>query len=203
MLSCCSSHTYPCHHSQSAHPGVFCNTQEHCATLTSASLLFLQADRWGAELYTEDVESIDLSSRPFRITSGERSVLAHSVIIATGATARRLNLPSEETYWSKGISACAICDGASPLFKEREVAVVGGGDSAAEEAVYLTKYASRVHLLVRGPAMRASKAMQDRALAHPKVRRQCCCSALQQRLWTMYVAHFCSNAAAPRQLQCG
>jgi thioredoxin reductase (NADPH) len=138
-------------------------------------LLFLQAERWGAELYTEDVESIDLSSRPFKITSGERSKLAHSVIIATGATARRLNLPSEETYWSKGISACAICDGASPLFKEREVAVVGGGDSAAEEAVYLTKYASRVHLLVRGPAMRASKAMQDRALAHPKVRRQCYC----------------------------
>lgn len=128
-----------------------------------------QAERWGAELYTEDVESIDLSSRPFKITSGERSMLAHSVIIATGATAKRLHLPSEETFWSKGISACAICDGASPLFKEREVAVVGGGDSAAEEAVYLTKYASRVHLLVRGPAMRASKAMQDRALAHPKV----------------------------------
>ena len=72
-------------------------------------------------------------------------------------------------YWSKGISACAICDGASPLFKEREVAVVGGGDSAAEEAVYLTKYASRVHLLVRGPQMRASKAMADRASSHPKV----------------------------------
>lgn len=74
-----------------------------------------------------------------------------------------------EQYWSKGISACAICDGASPLFKEREVAVVGGGDSAAEEAVYLTKYASRVHLLVRGPQMRASKAMADRASSHPKV----------------------------------
>lgn len=80
-----------------------------------------------------------------------------------------MNLPSEEQFWSKGISACAICDGASPLFKEREVAVVGGGDSAAEEAVYLTKYASHVHLLVRGPQMRASKAMQDRAAAHPKV----------------------------------
>jgi thioredoxin reductase (NADPH) len=72
-------------------------------------------------------------------------------------------------FWSKGISACAICDGASPLFKDREVAVVGGGDSAAEEAVYLTKYASRVHLLVRGPQMRASKAMADRASSHPKV----------------------------------
>jgi thioredoxin reductase (NADPH) len=116
-------------------------------------------------------------------------MLAHSVIIATGATAKRLNLPSEETYWSKGISACAICDGASPLFKEREVAVVGGGDSAAEEAVYLTKYASRVHLLVRGPAMRASKAMQDRALAHPKVRR------LQEKLvvCTAVVPAACRN----------
>lgn len=72
-------------------------------------------------------------------------------------------------FWSNGISACAICDGASSLFKEREVAVVGGGDSAAEEAVYLTKYASRVHLLVRGPQMRASKAMADRASSHPKV----------------------------------
>lgn len=72
-------------------------------------------------------------------------------------------------FWSNGISACAICDGASSLFKEREVAVVGGGDSAAEEAVYLTKYASKVHLLVRGPQMRASKAMADRASSHPKV----------------------------------
>jgi thioredoxin reductase len=72
-------------------------------------------------------------------------------------------------FWSNGISACAICDGASSLFKDREVAVVGGGDSAAEEAVYLTKYASRVHLLVRGPQMRASKAMADRASSHPRV----------------------------------
>lgn len=72
-------------------------------------------------------------------------------------------------FWSNGISACAICDGASALFKDREVAVVGGGDSAAEEAVYLTKYATRVHLLVRGPQMRASKAMADRASSHPKV----------------------------------
>jgi thioredoxin reductase (NADPH) len=130
---------------------------------------WLQAERWGAELYTEDVEAVDLTQRPFSVRSGERSVRAHSIIIATGATAKRLNLPSEGTYWSKGISACAICDGASPLFKEQEVAVVGGGDSAAEEAVYLTKYASRVHLLVRGPALRASKAMADRALANAKV----------------------------------
>jgi thioredoxin reductase (NADPH) len=125
-----------------------------------------QAERWGSVLLTEDVASVDLSRRPFTITSAEgRVVQAHSVIVATGATAKRLGLPSEEAFWSKGISACAICDGASPLFRGQEVAVVGGGDSAAEEAVYLTKYASRVHLLVRGSSMRASKAMADRVLA--------------------------------------
>ena len=138
-------------------------------TYCPACVVGPQAERWGAELYTEDVESIDLSQRPFTISSSERTVRAHSVVIATGATARRLNLPNEQTFWSKGISACAICDGASPLFKNNEVAVVGGGDSAAEEAVYLTKYASKVHLLVRGEQMRASKAMADRAMATPKV----------------------------------
>lgn len=73
---------------------------------------------------------------------------AHSIIIATGATAKRLSMPGESTYWSRGISACAICDGASPLFKDQEVAVVGGGDSATEEAVYLTKYAKHVSKIV-------------------------------------------------------
>lgn len=90
-------------------------------------------------LHTEDVTSVDLSTRPFTVSSSDRVVKANSVIIATGATAKRLRLPSEEQFWSKGISACAICDGASPLFKGRPVAVAGGGDSAAEEAVYLTK----------------------------------------------------------------
>ncbi|EFJ50467.1 hypothetical protein VOLCADRAFT_103925 [Volvox carteri f. nagariensis] len=128
-----------------------------------------QAERWGSELHTEDVEEVDLSVRPFRIKSTEREVRAHSVVIATGASAKRLGLPSEPTFWSRGISACAICDGASPLFKGGEVAVVGGGDSATEEAIYLTKYAKHVHLLVRGQQMRASKAMQDRTLANPRV----------------------------------
>ncbi|KAL6748756.1 hypothetical protein V8C86DRAFT_3114038 [Haematococcus lacustris] len=128
-----------------------------------------QSERWGAELYTEDVEFIDLSRRPFTVRSAEREVRAHSLIIATGATARKLGIPSEQTFWSKGISACAICDGASPLFKNKPVAVVGGGDSAAEEAVYLTKYASHVHLLVRGSKLRASKAMADRCLANPLI----------------------------------
>jgi thioredoxin reductase (NADPH) len=128
-----------------------------------------QAERWGAELYTEDVVEVDLRQRPFTIRSEEREIQAHSVIIATGATAKRLHLPSEKIYWNRGISACAICDGATPQFKSAELVVIGGGDSAAEEAVYLTKYGSHVHLLVRGAQMRASKAMQDRVLNNPKV----------------------------------
>ncbi|GAB4380294.1 MAG: thioredoxin-disulfide reductase [Elainellaceae cyanobacterium] len=128
-----------------------------------------QAERWGAELFTEDVTYVDFSQRPFVIRSEEREVKAHSVVIATGATAKRLGLPSEHDFWSRGISACAICDGATPIFRNVDLAVVGGGDSAAEEAVYLTKYGSHVHLLVRGGEMRASKAMQDRVLKNPKI----------------------------------
>ncbi|HLO87187.1 MAG TPA: thioredoxin-disulfide reductase [Nostocaceae cyanobacterium] len=128
-----------------------------------------QAERWGAELYTEDVISVDLSQRPFTVRSEEREVKAHSIIIATGATARRLGLPSEHTFWSRGISACAICDGATPIFHGAELVVIGAGDSAAEEAIYLTKYGSKVNLLVRSHQMRASKAMQDRVLSNPKI----------------------------------
>lgn len=129
----------------------------------------LQALRWGSEIVTEDVISVDFQQFPFVIQSEERTVKAHSVVIATGATAKRLGLPSEKEFWSRGISACAICDGATPIFKNEELAVVGGGDSAAEEAVYLTKYGSHVHLLVRSEQMRASKAMQDRVMRNPKV----------------------------------
>lgn len=89
-------------------------------------------------------------------------VRCHSLIVATGANAKRLRLPREDEFWSRGISACAICDGASPLFKGQVLAVVGGGDTATEEALYLTKYARHVHLLVRKNQLRASKAMQDR-----------------------------------------
>lgn len=128
-----------------------------------------QAERWGAELYTEDVIEVDLSQRPFTVGSEEREVKTHTIILATGATAKRLNLPSEQKFWSNGISACAICDGASPIFKGVELAVIGGGDTAAEEAVYLTKYGSHVHLLVRRDELRASKAMQQRVLEHPKI----------------------------------
>lgn len=128
-----------------------------------------QAERWGTECYTEDVTSVDLSQRPFIVRSQEREVKAHSLIIATGATAKRLGLPSENKFWSHGISACAICDGATPLFHGQELAVVGAGDSAAEESLYLTKYGSHVHMLVRRDEMRASKTMQDRVLNNPKI----------------------------------
>lgn len=128
-----------------------------------------QALRWGTEMFTEDVVEVDLSQRPFTVKSAERTVKTHSIIITTGATAKRLGLPSETKFWNKGISACAICDGATPIFNGEELAVIGGGDSAAEEAIYLTKYASHVHLLVRREHMRASKAMQDRVFKNPKI----------------------------------
>ncbi|KAH7434679.1 hypothetical protein KP509_06G030200 [Ceratopteris richardii] len=128
-----------------------------------------QAERWGAELRTEDVEFIDIKDRPFTVKGSESEVKCHTLIIATGAAAKRLGLPREHEFWSRGISACAICDGASPLFKGQELAVVGGGDTATEEAIYLTKYASHVHLLVRKDQMRASKAMQDRVLDNTNV----------------------------------
>ncbi|MFZ9748770.1 MAG: FAD-dependent oxidoreductase, partial [Vulcanococcus sp.] len=128
-----------------------------------------QAVRWGTRLVEADAEAIDLSQRPFRITAEGRTIETQAVILATGASANRLGLPSEERFWNAGISACAICDGATPQFRAVDLAVVGGGDSACEEAVYLTKYASRVHLIVRGDKLRASKAMADRVLANPSI----------------------------------
>ncbi|KAG0622004.1 hypothetical protein M758_3G065100 [Ceratodon purpureus] len=128
-----------------------------------------QAERWGAELRSEDVEFVDVQNRPFTVRSSDTEVKCHSIIIATGATAKRLGLPREHEFWSRGISACAICDGASPIFKGQELAVVGGGDTATEESLYLTKYAGHVHLLVRRDKLRASKAMQDRVLNNPNI----------------------------------
>jgi thioredoxin reductase (NADPH) len=133
------------------------------------NLVKQQSERCGAELHTEDVTFVDLSSSPFKVGSAYREVETHSIIIATGATAQRLNLPSEPQFWNKGISACAICDGAIPMFRNVELAVVGGGDTAAEEAIFLTKYGSKVHMLVRRDRLRASKVMQDRVLNHPNI----------------------------------
>jgi len=128
-----------------------------------------QAERWGTTLVLADATEIDLSQRPFRISADGVTYLAQSVILATGASANRLGLPQEERFWSSGISACAICDGATPQFRNQAVAVVGGGDSACEEAVYLTKYGDHVHLIVRSGQLRASKAMADRVLANPAI----------------------------------
>jgi thioredoxin reductase (NADPH) len=128
-----------------------------------------QAIRWGAKSIADDVVKVDFSQRPFSIATDDLEVKTRAVIICTGATARRLHIPGEEKFWNNGISACAICDGTNPLFKDVEIAVVGGGDSAAEEALYLTKYASRVHLLVRSDRLRASKIMQERILNHTKI----------------------------------
>lgn len=132
-----------------------------------------QSVRFGTEVITDTVSSLDLSKRPFRYTTefgGESQVhTADSVVIATGASARRLYLPGEDQYWQKGISACAVCDGAVPIFRNKPLVVIGGGDSAAEEALFLTKYASHVTVLVRKDKLRASKTMAKRLLSHPKV----------------------------------
>lgn len=129
-----------------------------------------QAENYGARIKTETVESVNLDSRPFTVTvEGGEEFTADTLIIATGATAKRLSLPGEETYWQKGISACAVCDGALPVFREKHLVVIGGGDTACEEASYLTKFGSKVWMLVRRDEMRASKAMQKRVLANPKI----------------------------------
>lgn len=123
----------------------------------------------GATIETKTVDSVDLSSQPFKVISQDRVILAETLIIATGATAKRLGVTGEETYWQKGMSACAVCDGGLPIFRNKVLGVVGGGDTAAEEALYLTKFASKVILLVRRDEMRASKAMQERVFANEKI----------------------------------
>ena len=132
-------------------------------------LMKAQAVRWGTKLIESDVSSIDVNKRPFVIKTLEGEIKANSIIIATGASANRLGIKNEQFFWSKGISACAICDGATPQFRDAELAVVGGGDSACEEAVYLTKYGSKVHLIVRSNKLKASAAMADRVLANSKI----------------------------------
>ena len=128
-----------------------------------------QAVRWGTRMIEADADAIDLGQRPYRLTVEGQVIETQALILATGASANRLGLPHEQDFWSRGISACAICDGATPQFRNAELAVVGGGDSACEEAVYLTKYGSQVHLIVRRDALRASKAMADRVLANPAI----------------------------------
>jgi thioredoxin reductase (NADPH) len=133
-------------------------------------LMRQQAVNFGTRVVTDDIVKVDFSSRPFTlVTAGGSEVRAHSVIVATGASANWLGLESETRFKNRGVSACAVCDGALPRFRNKELVVVGGGDSAVEEATYLTKFASRVHLVHRRDELRASKIMAKRALENDKI----------------------------------
>jgi thioredoxin reductase (NADPH) len=128
-----------------------------------------QSLHFGTRIYTETVERVDLSRRPFRVKTAGREVFTQTIVIATGATAKRLAIPGEELFWQQGISACAVCDGTLPIYRNKLLVVVGGGDTAAEEATYLTKFARKVIVVHRRDTLRASKILQHRLLSHPKV----------------------------------
>jgi thioredoxin reductase (NADPH) len=128
-----------------------------------------QSERFGTRIFTETVDRVDLGARPFTVVTGERTVRAEALILATGATAKRLFVTGEDRLWQSGISACAVCDGALPLFRNRPLVVVGGGDTAVEEALFLAKFGSTVHVVHRRSELRASKIMQQRLFANPKV----------------------------------
>ncbi|MBN2311566.1 MAG: thioredoxin-disulfide reductase [Candidatus Hydrogenedentes bacterium] len=128
-----------------------------------------QAVRFGTTILSKTVTEVDLSETPLKVVSGAETWEAKAVIIATGATAKYLGLESEARFMNHGVSACATCDGALPRFRNQPVVVVGGGDSAMEEALFLAKFASRVHVVHRRDQLRASKIMGDRVLAHDKI----------------------------------
>ena len=130
-----------------------------------------QATHFGTKMLEEDVESLDLSKSPFIVYGKGETYQADAVIISTGAVAKRLPIPGagEGEFWQKGVTACAVCDGAMPIFRNKPLYVIGGGDSAIEEATFLTKFGSHVYLVHRRDQLRASKIMQHRALTHPKV----------------------------------
>ena len=130
--------------------------------------LMVQARKYGAEFWQTNCKSIDLSKRPFEITMHNGTVKAHSIIISTGAEALWLDAPREEEFKGKGLSTCATCDGY--MFRNKDICVVGGGDSAMEEANFLTRFASSVTLIHRRDTFRASKVMLNRALSNAKIR---------------------------------
>jgi thioredoxin reductase (NADPH) len=133
-------------------------------------LMRQQALNFGTRVITDDIVDVDFDSRPFKLTDSEGSTHeAHAVIVATGARANYLGLPSEEKYKNRGVSACAVCDGALPRFRNKGLVVIGGGDSAVEEADFLAKYAETVYLVHRRDELRASKIMAQRAINHPKI----------------------------------
>jgi thioredoxin reductase (NADPH) len=126
-----------------------------------------QAERFGTEILFTDATSVDFSSRPFKVSTDKTNYTADAIVVATGASARWLGLDSEERLVNNGVSACATCDGA--LFRNKPMAVVGGGDTAMEEALFLTRFATKVTLVHRRGELRASKIMQERALASEKI----------------------------------
>jgi thioredoxin reductase (NADPH) len=130
-----------------------------------------QAERFETKLLTEDVVSVDLSKRPFLVKGSTTSYLADALIVATGATAKRLDIPGtrDGEFWQKGVTACAVCDGAAPIFRNKPLFVVGGGDTAVEEATFLTKFGSKIYIVHRRDELRASKIMAERAKKHPKI----------------------------------
>lgn len=132
-----------------------------------------QSQRFGTEIITETISKVDLSKRPFKFwtewNEDSEPNTTDAIIIATGASAKRMHLPGEDTYWQQGISACAVCDGAVPIFRNKPLVVIGGGDSACEEALFLTKYGSKVYMLVRRDELRASTIMQKRVKANEKL----------------------------------
>ena len=128
-----------------------------------------QAERFGARIRFGTVEAVDLSKRPFALSIDGEKVETQTLIIASGASHRRLGLESESLLETKGVTFCATCDGALPMFRNQPLVVVGGGDSACEEAIYLTRFASTVYLVHRRDTLRASKIMADRALSNPKI----------------------------------
>ena len=137
-----------------------------------------QSEAAGTEIVSQTVARVDLSSRPFKYwlhpmgdddTIAEETHTADSLIVSTGAAARRLHLPGEDKYWGNGISACAVCDGSLPLFREKPLVVIGGGDSAVEEATYLSKKGSKVTVLVRRDVLRASKINAKKLASNPKI----------------------------------
>ncbi len=143
-----------------------------------------QALRFGTRIITEDVESVTLTSRRFGVKAPSGLYQACSVIISTGATARRLSLESEKKLFGRGISACAVCDGALPVFRNKPIAVIGGGDTAVEEALYLSKFGSKIFIVHRRDSLRASTVMQERALKHEKI----------EMMWNKVVEEFMGDA---------
>lgn len=129
-----------------------------------------QSETYGTRILTETIDKADLSEWPYTVyTDGGTAYRAKALIVATGAIAKRMHLPGEETYWQRGISACAVCDGALPIFRDKPLVVIGGGDSACEEGSFLTKFGSSVTILVRRDEMRASKTMQHRVFNNEKI----------------------------------